>query len=202
MEMKNQALAGGFQDGVLNSQSVFRALMDCMARPGTSGTVLPAISPPAPLGIAAGALMLTLCDPDTPVWLSPDLARSGTSAWLSFHCGAPLTKEKAEARFAFLETGAVMPPFSLFAAGSQDYPDRSTTLVIGVEALEGGLPLQLTGPGIRETATIAPKGLPAPFLHQWTANRALFPRGIDAVLTAGSTFLCLPRTTKITALEV
>jgi alpha-D-ribose 1-methylphosphonate 5-triphosphate synthase subunit PhnH len=201
MHSKTQNLAGGFPDAVLNSQSVFRTLMDCMARPGTVGSVAPTVAPPAPLGIAAGAVMLTLCDNDTPVWLSPDLTKSGTTAWLSFHCGAPLTREKAEARFAFLEAGAAMPPFGLFAAGSQEYPDRSTTLVIEVTALSGGRPLNLTGPGIRDVATIAPMGLPEPFLHQWIGNRALFPRGIDAVLTAGRELLCLPRTTKITPLE-
>lgn len=201
MQSKNQSLAGGFPDAVLNSQSVFRTLMDCMARPGTIGTVSPGIAPPAPLGIAAGAVMLTLCDNDTPVWLSPELTKSGTTAWLSFHCGAPLTREKTEARFAFLEAGAAMPPFSLFSAGSQDYPDRSTTLVIEVISLDGGPSLNLTGPGIRDITTIGPVGLPDPFLHQWIGNRALFPRGIDVVLTAGRALLCLPRTTKITAVE-
>lgn len=201
MHSKNQSLAGGFPDAVLNSQSVFRSLMDSMARPGTIALVLPAIAPPAPLGVAAGALMLTLCDIDTPVWLSPELTKSGTSAWLSFHCGAPLTREKTEARFAFLEAGAAMPPFSLFAAGTQDYPDRSTTLVIEVTSLTEGRPLTLSGPGIRDVTTIALDGLPEPFLHQWVGNRALFPRGVDVVLTAGREFLCLPRTTHIKALE-
>ena len=49
---------------------------------------------------------------------------------------------------------------------------------------------------------IAPKGLPDAFLRIWSDNRALFPRGVDLVLTAGRQFLCLPRTTKITATEM
>jgi alpha-D-ribose 1-methylphosphonate 5-triphosphate synthase subunit PhnH len=38
-------------------------------------------------------------------------------------------------------------------------------------------------------------------MRLWTDNRAIFPRGVDIILTAGSRFVCLPRTTKITATE-
>ena len=58
------------------------------------------------------------------------------------------------------------------------------------------------GPGIQSVTEIAPVGLPETFLRLWTENRALFPRGVDIVLTAGRRFLCLPRTTKITATEI
>ncbi|QLF69041.1 phosphonate C-P lyase system protein PhnH [Peteryoungia desertarenae] len=201
MDATSQSLSGGFPDAVYNSQAVFRVLMDCMARPGTTGMIDPEVTPPAPLGAAAGALLLTLCDHDTPIWLTPGLAKSELPAWISFHSGAPLTREKTEARFAVAETRVMVPSFSHFALGSQDYPDRSTTIVIEVEALEGGPVLQLTGPGIRDEARIAPKGLPEMFLRQWTDNRALFPRGVDVILTLGRQILALPRTCKITELE-
>lgn len=58
------------------------------------------------------------------------------------------------------------------------------------------------GPGIQSVTEIAPIGLPETFLRLWTENRALFPRGVDIVLTSGRRFLCLPRTTKITATEI
>ncbi|WP_377298264.1 phosphonate C-P lyase system protein PhnH [Rhizobium sp. SGZ-381] len=202
MDNRNEGFTGGFPDAVYNSQTVFRTLMDCMARPGSLGLVTPELMPPAPLGVAAGALMLTLCDHDTPVWLSPKIAQSNVPGWLAFHCGAPLTREKSEARFAFLEAGAHLPAIAHFALGAQDYPDRSTTLVIEIEALDGGRPLNLTGPGIRDVTHLAPRGLPAEFLAQWTDNRALFPRGLDVVLTTGRQMIGLPRTCKITALEV
>lgn len=201
MDTTGDSLIGGFPDAVYNAQEVFRALMNCMARPGTIGTVLPPVMPPTPLGMAAGALLLTLCDHDTPVWLTPILTRSELPGWIGFHSGAPLTREKTEARFAFFEARALVPSFSHFALGSQDYPDRSTTIVIEMEALEGGRLLQLKGPGILDETVVAPKGLPELFLRQWTDNRALFPRGVDVVLTAGRQILALPRTCKIKALE-
>ncbi len=202
MSAKTDVLTGGFAEPVFEAQSVFKMLMDGMARPGTIQTVAADVTAPAPLGIAAGAIGLTLCDHDTPVWLSAGLARSAIPEWLGFHTGAPLTAEKAEARFAFVEAGTMISTFGLFAAGTQEYPDRSTTVVIELADLEGGRRLALMGPGIQSVTEIAPVGLPETFLRLWTENRALFPRGIDIVLTAGKRFLCLPRTTKITATEI
>jgi alpha-D-ribose 1-methylphosphonate 5-triphosphate synthase subunit PhnH len=202
MSAKTDVLTGGFAEPVFEAQSVFKMLMDGMARPGTIQTVAADVTAPAPLGIAAGAIGLTLCDHDTPVWLSAGLARSAIPEWLGFHTGAPLTTEKAEARFAFVEAGTMLSTFGLFAAGTQEYPDRSTTVVIELADLEGRRRLALMGPGIQSVTEIAPVGLPETFLRLWTENRALFPRGIDIVLTAGKRFLCLPRTTKITATEI
>jgi alpha-D-ribose 1-methylphosphonate 5-triphosphate synthase subunit PhnH len=202
MSAKTDVLTGGFAEPVFEAQSVFKMLMDGMARPGTIQTVAADVTAPAPLGIAAGAIGLTLCDHDTPVWLSAGLARSAIPEWLGFHTSAPLTAEKAEARFAFVEAGTMISTFGLFAAGTQEYPDRSTTVVIELADLEGGRRLALMGPGIQSVTEIAPVGLPETFLRLWTENRALFPRGIDIVLTAGKRFLCLPRTTKITATEI
>jgi alpha-D-ribose 1-methylphosphonate 5-triphosphate synthase subunit PhnH len=202
MNLNTEALVGGFEQPVFNSQSVFKAAMDGMARPGTIQSIGPEISPPAPLGIAAGALGLTLCDHDTPVWLSAGLARSSAPAWLGFHSGAPITGDKLEARFAFLEAGAPLSSLGQFSLGIQEYPDRSVTLILEVADLGGGKELALTGPGIKSIQMIAPVGLPETFIRLWSDNRAIFPRGADIILTSGRRFVCLPRTTKITATEM
>lgn len=197
MTAQSQIYSGAFADPVFEAQSVFRSLMDRFARPGTVGRLSTAAAPPAPLGEASGAVALTLCDHDTPVWLSPALSKSSAPKWIAFHTGAGVTEAKDEARFAFFEKGAAVPGFDQFALGTQEYPDRSTTLVVEVEALEGGQPLIGRGPGIKNGIGIAPKGLPDVFLDLWAANRAIFPRGIDLVLTAREAVLCLPRTTKL-----
>lgn len=202
MLRRTETFSGGFADPVFDAQTAFRMLMDCMARPGEIGEVALSLSPPAPLGIAAGAVMLTLCDHDTPVWLSPKLSQSPVPGWLAFHGGAPVTPERHDARFAFFETKAPLPALGAFALGTQEYPDRSTTLILEVASLKDGQPLLLRGPGIRDTAGIAPSGLPADFLRQWSENGALFPRGVDVVLTAGRQLVALPRTCKITAAAV
>jgi alpha-D-ribose 1-methylphosphonate 5-triphosphate synthase subunit PhnH len=201
MSLNLDAFAGGFAEPVYNAQSVFKAVMDGMARPGTIQTASPEVAPPAPLGHAAGAIALTLCDHETPIWLSTAIGKSGVPAWLSFNTGAPLA-DKLEARFVFLERGTMLSSLGQFSLGTQEYPDRSATIVLEVEEVEGGKELALTGPGIKDVSMIAPAGLPESFLRLWNDNRALFPRGADVILTAGRRFICLPRTTKITATEL
>ncbi|MGB3814666.1 MAG: phosphonate C-P lyase system protein PhnH [Shinella sp.] len=195
------AFAGGFQEPVLEAQTVFRTLMDCMARPGTIGHVTAIATPPKPLNAASGAIALTLCDHDTPVWLTQTLGASALPGWLAFNAGATVTDERQNARFAFIEKGAMLPNLCLFAQGTQEYPDRSTTLLVEIDAFEGGRPLVLTGPGIRTEEEIAPVGLPDMFAHFWSENRQGFPRGVDLILVAGDKILCLPRTTVLRVKE-
>ena len=154
-----EALTGGFSEPVHHAQSVFRMMMECLSRPGTIQSILPEIEPPKPMGAAAGAMALTLLDHDTPVWLTQGLAKSAAADWIAFHTGAPITREKSEARFAFAESGASFASFGLFALGSQEYPDRSTTIILEVAGLDKGPALTLSGPGIRDSATIAPLDL-------------------------------------------
>ena len=201
MPNKTAALTGGFPDAVFDSQSVFKMLMDGMSRPGTRQSVDPAVAPPAPLNVATGAILLTMCDTDTPVWLSAPLAKSVAAGWLAFHAGAPVTAEKAEARFALIEQGSGMSSLALFSQGTQEYPDRSTTVLLEVTSLDEGSDMVLSGPGIRDSAPIRIKGLPDNFQRSWAENRAIFPRGVDVILTCGKDFICLPRTARIQMME-
>lgn len=198
MAPNTEVFSGGFSNPVFETQSIFRLLMDGMARPGTIREVQCDAGQPEPFGAAAGAIALTLCDHDTPVWLSSGLAKSAVGEWIGFHSGAPMTREKAEARFAFLEAGATITSFGLFYPGTQEYPDRSTTLLIEVAGIGEGQVYVLSGPGILQNIEMRITGLPETFQRLWTDNRMLFPRGIDVVLTSGRRFVCLPRTTKIT----
>jgi alpha-D-ribose 1-methylphosphonate 5-triphosphate synthase subunit PhnH len=201
MVLSAEALAGGFENPVLESQAVFRALMDAMARPGTVHMVDVAVDAPQPFSRAQAALALCLADHDTPVWLSRPLVNDALCGWLAFHSGAPVTAVMQQARFAFFGLQEPLPDFSGFAAGSQDYPDRSATLVIELPSLDGGDALLASGPGIDGELVIAPAGLPAMFVRRWAANRAQFPRGIDIFLTCGDAVMALPRSTKLSVKE-
>jgi alpha-D-ribose 1-methylphosphonate 5-triphosphate synthase subunit PhnH len=198
MAYRSDAYSGGFSEPVFDSQSTFKAVMDAMARPGSIGEIKPAAAPPAPMGPAAGAIALALCDHDTPVYLTSAMIDAGVQSWIAFHSGALVTGERSEAAFAFVEAGTPLPPISTFAAGSQEYPDRSTTVVFELPSLTGGQSLVLEGPGIDGSTEIAPTGLPPHFEAMWAENKLLYPRGVDLVLAAGDRILCLPRTTKIT----
>jgi alpha-D-ribose 1-methylphosphonate 5-triphosphate synthase subunit PhnH len=198
MAVTAQVVEGGFGDPVFASQSVFRAVMDAMARPGTVQAIATDAMPPAPLNAAAAAVVLTLADSDTPLWLDAELAKSeAVRGWLAFHTGAPLAGTPSDAVFALAANPAAVPPLTGFALGTQEYPDRSTTLIVQVESLTGGPVLTLTGPGIETTQAIAPRPLPGHFEVQWREINGLYPRGLDLILAAPDAVICLPRTARI-----
>jgi len=197
MAYRTESYTGGFANPVFEAQSTFKTLMDCMARPGTIETVDAPSAPPSPMGAGAGAVALTLCDHDTPVYLSPALTEAGVQGWLAFQTGSLLIENRGEAAFAFFEKGAALPALSTLSMGTQEYPDRSTTIVAELSDLRGGPLLMLSGPGIDGETTIAPRGLPPHFEDMWRENVVLYPRGVDLVLVSGPNILCLPRTTKI-----
>lgn len=191
-------LDGGFSDPVFAAQGVFRAVMDAMARPGSIRQLPALAAPPTPLTPAGAAVALTLCDHETAIWLDPVLqAARGAVAWLGFHAGAPLARTPAEAQFAIVSAPGDCIALENFSQGTQEYPDRSATLIFQIETLSGGRKLVLKGPGIATTATIAPAPLPRHFVEQWRQNGARFPRGVDIVLAAPEGIACLPRTTRI-----
>ncbi len=204
--MPDQALSdsavyrGGLADPVFDSQAVFRRVMDALARPGTIQAIGDVTDPPPPLAAHVGAIAATLFDHDTRIWLDPQLAREeAVTGWLAFHTGAPLIAQPIDAHFAIVANPAVLPSLEAFSQGTQEYPDRSTTLILQIDRLKRGPALQLTGPGIRDAARIAPVGLPAHFVEQWDANRERFPRGVDVILAAREGIVGLPRTTVVKA---
>ncbi|MBV8751654.1 MAG: phosphonate C-P lyase system protein PhnH [Hyphomicrobiales bacterium] len=187
------AVAPGFAEPVLAAQATFRTVMEAMARPGTIRR-LAGVDAPAPLSPAAAAIALTLLDYETPFWLDAPLAASGEVArFISFHTGARVTADPADAAFAFVAAPAAAPPFTSFAQGSAEYPDRSTTLVLQVADLADGDGMVLRGPGIAGTRQLAASPLPANFLEQLADNRAQFPRGIDILLAASDAVAGMPR---------
>jgi len=183
----DSALEGGFADPPVAAAQAFRAALRALSRPGEIVTLAGA-TPPAPLSPAAGALLLTLADHDTPLWLAPGLNTTALRQWIAFHTGAPMAA-RGDARFALGPWDALLP-LTDFAVGTPEYPDRSATLIV-----EGGLsgtPCTLSGPGIAATAT-----LPLPDPAAFRANRALFPLGLDFFLTDGGRVAGVPRSTRV-----
>jgi len=192
------ALALGFADPVLGSQGVFRAVMDALARPGSVRELPSQLTPPAPLTPELAAVALTLADHEAPLWLDASLAAAPAVAeYLRFHTGAPIVADPKAAAFALVSDPAALPAFEAFALGTPDYPDRSTTLVLALDTLDGGPALTLAGPGVKDTALLRAAPLPPGFPARWAANRALFPRGVDLILTAPGWVAGLPRSATI-----
>jgi alpha-D-ribose 1-methylphosphonate 5-triphosphate synthase subunit PhnH len=182
------ALSGGFADAPIDAARAFREVLEAMARPGKVRQVGGA-APPAPLSVAAGAVLLTLVDPTTRLHLAGAADCADVRGWVAFHLGAPLVRAE-DADFA-LGTWEALQPVTRFRIGQPDYPDRSATLIVEMGRLVNHGPA-LAGPGIELV-----DWLNLPETAAFRANRALFPLGFDTILTAGNRLAGLPRSTRV-----
>jgi alpha-D-ribose 1-methylphosphonate 5-triphosphate synthase subunit PhnH len=191
-------LPAGFADKVLSAQSTFRSVMDAMARPGSVQQAIASVGTPGSIMRGTAAIALTLFDHDTPIWLDSRMSETSEVAkWLKFHSGAPVVEDSSICSFALIGNGTVLPDLSRFAFGTNEYPDRSTTLILQVESLTQGRAYELCGPGIDGTATLRATIEPKDLFGRLAINETLFPRGIDVVLVSGEAMVAIPRTTRL-----
>jgi alpha-D-ribose 1-methylphosphonate 5-triphosphate synthase subunit PhnH len=182
----------GFADPVADAQATFRAVLDALARPGRLHPAGEGLVAPAPLDPATAALLLTLADPDTPLWLDPALAPARD--WIAFHCGAPLVAEPAAAAFVVTTT---LPALDRLRSGSDEAPEDGASVILQLPAIGEGDRFRLAGPGLAAPQRFAATGLGPDFAAAWRANRALFPRGIDLLLCSGTRLAALPRSVAV-----
>lgn len=186
--MHTQTLSGGFANPAIEAAHAFRSVMEAMARPGRIQTIAGA-APPGPLSIAAGCVLLTLCDADTPVYLAGNTDTEEVRAWIAFHTGAPLSGP-SHAMFTVGAWDALMP-LDAYPIGTPEYPDRSATLIVECDALaETGVALR--GPGIKSQAALS-----LPETAAFQRNHTLFPLGLDFIFTSGAQVAALPRSTEV-----
>lgn len=190
-------ISPGFSDPVFQSQAAFRALLAALSEPGTLQRVAAGIAPPEGLATATATALLALADYETSVWLPESLRDGAAAAWLRFHCGVTLVDEPAKAAFAVLDGAASEPKLSDFNLGTDQFPDRSTTVIVQVSGLDGGAGFTLSGPGIPGTRMIAPQGLRPGFTDELRENSKLYPLGVDVVLVHGDAMIGLPRSTQV-----
>jgi alpha-D-ribose 1-methylphosphonate 5-triphosphate synthase subunit PhnH len=189
----------GFANAALDSAHAFRIIMQAMSRPGLPVRLEAALEAPAPLHVTSAAVALTLCDFQTPVWLSPALRNERTVHYLRFHTGAPIVEQMEAAHFAFLSVEE-RNPVSLFAQGTHEYPDRSATLVI--QAVQfNSRDVVLTGPGINVSMGFGVEGLAQEFWAGIADNHARFPVGVDVIFAAPQSLAAVPRSIAVCIAE-
>ena len=193
-------MPAGFADKVLSAQSTFRSVMDAMARPGSVQRVVASVGTPSSVMRGTAAIALTLFDHDTPIWLDAKMSEtSEVTKWLKFHSGAPVIEDSSICHFALIGDAGALPDLKRFSFGSNEYPDRSTTVILQVESLTKGRTYELSGPGIDGTATLHAAIEPQDLFDRLSINESLFPRGIDVVLVSGEVIVAIPRTTRLIA---
>lgn len=186
--MIQTALDGGFANAPHDAARAFRAIMTALARPGDIETVTGAQAP-APMSAGASVVVLTLCDPDTPLFLGATHDTAPIRDWIAFHTGAPIVADAADAMFVLGRWEDL--PLDRCALGTPDYPDRAATLIVEVETLENA-GATLSGPGIKGATALS-----LPERAAFQANARHFPRGLDFILTCGDRLAGVTRTTRV-----
>jgi alpha-D-ribose 1-methylphosphonate 5-triphosphate synthase subunit PhnH len=181
-------LEGGFADAAVEASHAFRAAMNAMARPGRVHDIGGGRAP-APVSGAAASLLLTLCDRETPLHLAGAHDCAAVRDWIAFHLGSPLVG-RGDAMFA-LGTWEALGALTDYPQGEPEYPDRSATLIVEVEALSNQ-GARLTGPGVKDEAF-----LDLPDVEAFRRNAALFPLGVDCYFTQAGRIAALPRSARI-----
>ncbi|HEX3575221.1 MAG TPA: phosphonate C-P lyase system protein PhnH [Rhodopila sp.] len=185
-------ISPGFADPVAGTQACFRSVLDAMSRPGRLQSIH-GVSAPPPLCDAAAAVLLTLIDHETGLWLDPDVEPA--RPWITFHTGA--SGLGCHGRGAAFAMALSLPDLATLPAGSDEMPETSATVILQVSSLTTGRCFVLQGPGLRGSADLRVDGLPPDFAAIWQRNHALFPRGIDLILCAGNTLTALPRSVSV-----
>lgn len=195
-----QPIPAGFARPVFESQGTFRVILEAMSSPGRAVRIPVKAGGPQAWPGSLSALVLTLCDMDTPLWLDAAANTPDALRFLRFHCGSPVAAKPEQAAFAVVLDAQRMIPLGEFALGNAEYPEKSSTVLLYSPLLgKGGETLRVHGPGVDGEAELPLSWLPENFVEQWHANGKLFPRGVDVILVGKDAIVGLPRTVKLEA---
>jgi alpha-D-ribose 1-methylphosphonate 5-triphosphate synthase subunit PhnH len=161
---------------------------------------------------ALRAVLLTLLDGDTSVWIAPGLAKLALPDYLRFHAGVTLRAQADNADFGVVNGAAASAALlGRLPRGGDLAPQQGATLILHVDALHSGVrdaantamaccTLWLTGPGVRDSVRLQVLGVPTEFWRERIAMQAAYPLGIDLMLVSAYQVVGLPRSTLL-ALE-
>lgn len=197
-------------DDVHDAQRHFRALLDVMARPGKI-VDFPAVTvnPPAGLDTGSAFVALALTDSNASFHLKD---RSDAAAdYLRMNAGSA-EAALSEADFVFAPADSGPEVWSKAKKGSLPYPETGATIVLRCPRLDslpfdGGLTLELEGPGVDGKKQITIGGLTRQALDAWQEANSEFPLGVDVVIVAPGgepgQAICaaIPRSTRLSLLS-
>ena len=185
-----------------DAQQVFRAVLGALARPGTVMAL-----PPGPVRTLAPAVVpvLGLADLGTGVCLLENGIRHSAGEFqhwadaVATATSAPLWPAELARLVAALRPVTADEVLG-FCRGTAEAPEDAALVSLAVADLDGGdRRWRLSGPGIADTAMLAPRGLPDGFVAARAEAVAGYPAGIDVLLvTDDFRVVGLPRTTTIT----
>jgi alpha-D-ribose 1-methylphosphonate 5-triphosphate synthase subunit PhnH len=175
---------------------IFRMVLEAMSHPGRIVEFkTPPLKPPLGLSAEMASLVFTLCDFQTPIWMTSKTAE--IEKFIKFHTGAAFADAASTATFIVADTKDKLSPFEDFAQGTHEYPDRSSTLLIQVEAITNSGSVALMGPGIAGQTFLNVKKLDTMFWEGLNDNHAQYPLGVDVIFVTQGKIAAIPRSTHI-----
>lgn len=195
-------LPTGFAAPGPDTQAVFRCALQALSRPGRCftlpGAACRSLAPPARISVALAALLLTLLDGETRIWLAPSLDQPLLRSWLAFHTGTALAPHAAAARFVAAQAHDLTPLlWAGLERGSAEAPQDGSTVLLDVPLLAEGPGLLLRGPGIADTQRLQVRGVDPEIWREREADQRLYPQGVDLLLCCGQRVAGLPRSTRL-----
>ena len=120
----------GLADPVLDSQRIFRSVLEAVAHPGRVVALAGPAETPEPLHRAAAAVCLALVDMETPLWLDAVARTAEVLDGLRFHCGCPIVEEPRSARFALIvDATSCGEPFTEWSSKCPGSAPRTSQMV-------------------------------------------------------------------------
>lgn len=194
-------------DIVHNTQTIYRKLLDCMARPGKVENIFDvtkSLDNESRISPMLEALALTLIDREVSYAFLPNLDTAGKRyiQWKTFS----VEQSISEADYIFIQ--GLLPDEEISQVmkqvkrGTLADPHVSATLIICVKEIskmaEVGRKLSLEGPGIKDKTTIHVAGLSATWINERKEVNKEFPIGVDMIfVTEMGDMIAIPRTTRI-----
>lgn len=190
----------GFDEPVFEAASIFRSVLDAMSRPGDIIAATSTVETPAGFNKTATAVILTLCDLETAVWLAPDIDTIEARRFFTFQTGCCIVDDARDCDFAVASNATDLALLRALSIGSSEYPDKAATLIFLADAITAAPMLTLSGPGIKDQRNLSVRGAPDGLWTWFQTNAGLFPQGVDVIIASADHLAALPRSVTLEVL--
>lgn len=189
----------GFVDPVHDAQFCFRQILTALSEPGSTVS-LDRHQGFKPLNAAASQVIMSLCDAQVGVYVSPYLCScehelNQCIKNLNFHHGVQ-QQDLSFAEFVVIDAQQAFD-FKQCNGGTEMYPEFGATVVVSCEGLDKGPKLKLTGPGIKESKTVQLGVLSEDLQNYLQDPLYRYPLGLDFMFCADQQLIAVSRTTKV-----
>ena len=193
-------------DDVMDSQHVFRVLLDSMSRPGKVYELNSKQYRGTPEGLNPFTLSVlkTLLDHRVTFSLGGMFAPPEWISYLRINTGSSWAEQEL-ADYVVFEAQNYTDGFTRLKKGSLEFPERSATALLSVTELHNAadgesffIALTLRGPGVKDTTTVHVRGLDRRYIDALALMNVFYPLGIDVILFDDvGRVTSIPRTSKV-----